>query len=93
MNEEKTKERIEAVAKTNFGIVFYSPHNSTYHNLLMAREIILKYRSSETLIGIVKNIGSNDQSVTITNLSEIDINDIDSLTTILLVEMILELLI
>ena len=48
----------------------------------MAREIILKYRSSETLIGIVKNIGSNDQSVTITNLSEIDINDIDSLTTI-----------
>ena len=80
--QEKTKERIEAVAKTNFGIVFYSPHNSTYHNLLMAREIILKYRSSETLIGIVKNIGSNDQRVTITNLSEIDINDIDSLTTI-----------
>lgn len=80
--KEKTKERIEAVAMSNFGVVFYSPHNSTYNNLLMAREILLKYRTSETLVGIVKNIGTNNQSVIITNLKDIKIDDIDSLTTI-----------
>ena len=80
--KEDTTNRIIAAAKTNFGIVFYSPHNSTYNNLLLAREILSQYRKFNTIVGIVKNIGTANEEVLITTLETFGIKYIDSFTTI-----------
>lgn len=80
--KEITINRIVSVAKTDFNIVFYSPKNPTYQNLILAKELLLKYRKPETIVGIVKNIGTNQQETIITNLNELDINYVDSFTTI-----------
>jgi precorrin-3B C17-methyltransferase len=79
---DQLKEKIQALASTNFSIVFYSPHNSTYENLIFARDLLLSHRSPKTVVGLVKNIGTNSQQVIITNLENMNINDIDSYTTI-----------
>ena len=77
-----TINRIIAAAQADFGIVFYSPKNPTYYNLISAKEILLKYRSSETIVGVVKDIGSTQQEIKITNLSDLDVKSVDSFTTI-----------
>lgn len=79
---EQLQEKIISIASTNFSIVFYSPRNSTYKNLLLAREILLTYRSSETIVGLAKGIGTEEQKLIITNLGSINVDDIDSYTTI-----------
>ena len=81
--KDDTRHRIEAVAKNNFAIVFYSPCNSTHDNLIMARDILLQYRDASNVVGIVKNLGSSDQQVIITNIRDLNIDDVDSLTTII----------
>jgi len=79
---QQLQAKIISVASTNFSIVFYSPRNSTYKNLLLAREILLTYRSSETIVGLAKGIGTEEQKLIITNLGSINVDDIDSYTTI-----------
>jgi cobalt-precorrin 5A hydrolase/precorrin-3B C17-methyltransferase len=49
----------------------------------MARDILLKYRDEKNAVGIVKNLGSSDQRVIITNIRDLNIDDVDSLTTII----------
>ncbi|NLA33435.1 MAG: hypothetical protein GX861_01025 [Tenericutes bacterium] len=81
-NYEELKAKINSIANANLSIVFYSPQNSTYKNLLLALEILLTYRSSETIVGLAKKIGTNNQKIIITNLGKINLEDIDSHTTI-----------
>ncbi len=80
--QEESINRIIAAAQNNFEIVFYSPKNSTYKNLLLAKELLLKYRSPNTLVGITKHISELNQEVIMTSLEELDIHMIDSYTTI-----------
>lgn len=79
---QQLQDKIISVASTNFSIVFYSPCNSTYKNLLLAREILLAYRPIETIVGLAKGIGTEEQKLIITNLGSINVDDIDSYTTI-----------
>ena len=81
--KEYSKKRIEAAAKNNFAIVFLSPCNPSNKNLIIAKKILLKYRNSDSLVGIVKHIGSINQQVMITSIEKIKLEDIDSNTTII----------
>ena len=80
--DKDMKDRIIAVAKTNFGIVFYSPCNPTHENIINAKEILLTYRSKETVVGIVSNIGNENQKVVTTTLNDLSIEDVNSFTTV-----------
>ncbi len=79
---QQLQAKIISVASTNFSIVFYGPCNSTYKNLLLAREILLAYRPIETIVGLAKGKGTEEQKLIITNLGSINVDDIDSYTTI-----------
>lgn len=74
--------KIISLAKLDIGIVFYSPCNPTLSNLKKARDILLNYRSNDTIVGIVNNIGSTNQYFKITNLLYMLEEDINSFTTI-----------
>ena len=76
---ENIKNRIELIAQTNMIIVFLSPNPS---NLEVAKEILLKYRNNNNLVGIVSNIGSDNQSITLTNIG--NLNNTESLSTIII---------
>lgn len=74
--------KISMLASINICIVFYSPSNPTKENLKKVREILMKGRDRKTLVGIANNIGMVNQNTIITNLEEMDINDITSFSTI-----------
>ena len=76
------KNRIIGAAKSDFCIVFYCPCNTSLVNLRYAKNILLKYRSPETSVGIVSNIGDNNQKLDIINLQNLQFENINSLTTI-----------
>lgn len=74
--------KISMLASINICIVFYSPSNPTKENLKKVREILMKGRDRKTLVGIANNIGMVNQNTIITNLEEMNINDITSFSTI-----------
>lgn len=81
-DKQKTIDRIVATAKTNFGIVFYSPCNPSHKNLLLAKEILLQHRKPTTIVGIAKHIGNEDEHILLTNLQDLNIDEIDTYTTL-----------
>lgn len=75
-------EKISALAQTDFNIVFYSICNPTKKNLLLAQNILLKYRSPQTVIGITTAVGTPDEEIIISNLLQLPIGRINSLSTL-----------
>lgn len=82
VNKEEFEQKIKNIVTSDLSIVFYSPSNPTKENLIKAKEILLKYRDSKTLVGITNNIGNDDQNIIITNLEEFDLSFVNSLSTI-----------
>lgn len=80
--DSNMRDRIINAARTDFCIVFYSPCNSDVSNLKFAKETLLKYRSPDTIIGVVSDIGSDAQKFVITKLSELNLKEVQSNTTI-----------
>jgi len=77
--------RVDAFAKADIVTVIYNPRGSRFpDNLRKAIDIFLKYRDPETPVGIVKNAYREGQSVTITTLSKLKVEDIDMLTTVII---------
>ena len=81
-NKESLATKIEAIAQTDLIIVFYSPSNPTKENLIMAQQILLKYRNPKTVIGIASHIGEKQETKSISNLELIPLDEIDSFSTI-----------
>lgn len=62
--------RIEAAAMGDFVVVFYNPRSKKRVNQIKeAREILLKYRSAETPVGIVTDAGRGGQKAVISDLA------------------------
>lgn len=81
----KSKElqnKIISMANLNMSIVFYSPKNPTDKNIHLAKEILINYRSGDTVVGLVKNIGSKEETIIYTTLDNLNIEDICNQTTI-----------
>lgn len=78
------EKRLEMSAKADFVIVIYNPKSmARQSHLTKAKEIILKYRSGDTPVAIVKGAMRENESVTLTTLEEIDKHPVDMQTTVI----------
>ena len=76
--------RIEAVAAADLVVALYNPASQRRRqHLARAREILLRYRSPETPVGVVRNAGRPGQTVTLTNLAHLLDQPIDMLTVVI----------
>ena len=82
---EVLEERLVAAASADFVIVLYNPKSGMRtEQIQRAREIVMKHRSAETPVGIVKAATRQDEKVIITNLREMPDYEIDMQTTIII---------
>lgn len=80
---EKIRKRICCAAEADFVIVLYNP--SSKHrpeHLMKACDLILSYRSPDTVCGFVRNIGREDQSYRVLSLQELRNTSVDMFTTV-----------
>ncbi|WP_147533616.1 precorrin-3B C(17)-methyltransferase [Bacillus marasmi] len=76
--------RIDAAAKTDFVIAFYNPKSGRRTKQIEeAQRILLKYRSPETPVGLVKSAYRDREQVVVTNLKEMLNHEIGMLTTVI----------
>lgn len=70
--------RVEKAAEGDFITCIYNPKSKTRTEYLgQAREILLKHRSPDTPVGIVRNAGRPDQWSRVTTLGDLDPADVD----------------
>lgn len=77
--------RINAAATGDFVTAIYNPKsNGRYWQLYRLRELFLKERSADTPIGIVRQAGRPEQTVTVSTLGTFDIEEVDMFTVLLI---------
>ena len=82
---ELIAKRVEAAAQADFVIALYNPRSGRRtRQIVEAQNILLKYRSPETPVGLVKSAYRERQEVTITNLADMLNHDIGMLTTVII---------
>ena len=70
---ETIQQRLEAAAKGDFVVALYNPRSrARTRQLPEARRILLEHRSPETPVGIVRDAFRPGESVTITNLGQLE---------------------
>ncbi len=80
---EKIEKRLSCAAEGDFTIVIYNPSSAKRaDHLRRACDIILKFRSGETVCGWVKNIGRDGEDSGITTLSALRETTVDMFTTV-----------
>jgi precorrin-3B C17-methyltransferase len=76
--------RLSVAAKADFVIVLYNPQSQGRKEpLAKAHRILLKYRSPNTPVGIVKKVGRTGEQAVITTLKEMLAYEVDMVTTII----------
>lgn len=79
------EQRIEAAAQADFVIALYNPMSGRRtRQIVEAQRILLKYRSPETPVGLVKSAYRERQSITRTTLKDMLNHEIGMLTTVLI---------
>ncbi|MGN0678859.1 MAG: precorrin-3B C(17)-methyltransferase [Oscillospiraceae bacterium] len=80
---EKIEKRLKCAAEADFTIAVYNPSSKKRADYLSrACDIILEYRSAETVCGWVKNIGREGEESGVTTLSELREMTVDMFTTV-----------
>lgn len=81
---DKIMKRVDLAGEADFVIVFYNPksHGRTEY-LAQAADILLKHRSPDTPVGIVREIGRKGQSKTVTTLGKLKDAEVDMLCTVI----------
>lgn len=80
---EKIERRLRCAAEGDFVIVLYNPSSKQRADYLKkACDIILQFRSPETVCGYVKNIGREGETSRICLLSELRNEQVDMCTTV-----------
>lgn len=80
---EKIESRLRAAAMADFTIVLYNPSSKKRaDHLKKACEILLEYRSPDTVCGAVRNIGREGENSTVMTLAELRDFSADMFTTI-----------
>ena len=71
-------ERVECAGKGDFVVAFYNPKSKNRSDYLaQAADILMRYRSPETPVGIVRNAGREGEESTVTNLAGLAAADVD----------------
>ena len=82
---EKIMDRVDAAGRADFVIALYNPKSRNRTEYLgQAADILLKYRSPETPVGIVRDAGRKDQSKTLTVLGKLKDADVDMFCTVVI---------
>jgi precorrin-3B C17-methyltransferase len=78
------EKRLRAAAQADFVIVLYNPQSQGRKApLAKAHRILLKYRSPNTPVGIVKKVGRDGEQAVITALKEMLAYEVDMVTTVI----------
>ncbi|WP_338450754.1 precorrin-3B C(17)-methyltransferase [Niallia oryzisoli] len=82
---ELIAKRVEAAAQADFVIALYNPRSGRRtRQIIETQKILLKYRSPQTPVGLVKSAYRDRQNIVITNLAEMLNHDIGMLTTVII---------
>jgi len=82
---EVIEKRLEAAASADFVIVIYNPRSKgRQEHIRKARDIILKSRSGDTPVGIVRSATRENESITITDLEHMPDHEIDMQSTVII---------
>ena len=80
---EKIERRLECAAQADFSVAIYNPSSKKRSDYLRkACEIMLKYKSEDTVCGCVKNIGREGQESWVLTLAELKCTKVDMFTTV-----------
>lgn len=80
---EKIETRLLDAAHGDFVICLYNPSSKKRHDYLQkACDLMLKYKSEETVCGIVGNIGRDGESKKVMTLKELRDTQVDMFTTV-----------
>ncbi|MPZ15642.1 MAG: precorrin-3B C(17)-methyltransferase, partial [Chloroflexi bacterium] len=76
--------RLEAAASSDLVLTLYNPASSRrQHQLRDAQTILLRHRSSDTAVGIVRNASRPGEEATITDLGHLLDHPVDMLTIVI----------
>ncbi len=76
--------RLHAAAEGDFVIAFYNPVSRRRRTLLReARDILLHHRPEETPVLLASSLGRPEESIRYRKLSELDVDEVDMLTVVL----------
>jgi len=82
---EKIEKRLELASQADMSIVLYNPQSQgRIEPLTKAYEIMLKYITPDTPVGIVRQAGREGQTAKITTLKNLLNEEIDMVTTIII---------
>jgi precorrin-3B C17-methyltransferase len=82
---EMIAKRVEAAAQADFVIALYNPRSGRRtRQIVETQRILLKYRSQDTPVGLVKSAYRDRQDVILTTLKEMLDHDIGMLTTVII---------
>ena len=80
---EQIEKRLECAAMADFVMCLYNPSSKKRHDYLRkACDLVLKYKSGETVCGIVKNIGREGEEATVLTLSQLRETQVDMFSTV-----------
>ncbi|WP_106476993.1 precorrin-3B C(17)-methyltransferase [Phytohalomonas tamaricis] len=80
---ETIETRIRAAALGDFVVSFYNPVSKKRDwQLARAREILLERRPAQTPVILGRNLGRDDETVRLTTLGELRVEDVDMLTLV-----------
>ncbi|MBN9668768.1 precorrin-3B C(17)-methyltransferase [Roseibium aggregatum] len=81
---EAIEQRLKAAAEGDFVIAFYNPVSKRRRTqLAAAREILLQHRPETTPVVLGTNLGRPDETLRVTSLDKLEVDDVDMLTTVL----------
>ena len=77
--------RLEAAAQGDFVVALYNPVSKTRRTLLAeARDILLRHRPADTPVMLASNLGRTDEHVRYRNLADLQVDEVDMLTVVLI---------
>lgn len=80
---EKIEARLLAAAQADFVVCLYNPSSKKRHDYLeKACNLMMKYKSPETVCGIVGNIGRDGEAMEVMTLEELKTTKVDMFTTV-----------
>ena len=80
---EKIRKRLQCAAECDMAIVLYNPSSKSRADYLQrACDIVLEYRSGDTVCGYVRNIGRDGQESRVLTLAELRETAVDMFTTV-----------
>ncbi len=81
---EAIQMRVKAAAEGDFVIAFYNPVSKRRRTQLeYAKGILLEHRPADTPVILATNLGREGEQVRVVPLEELDINDVDMLTVVI----------